>query len=98
MSNNTRTPWILRCGHEGRDVIFGYLDAPPKLGEPVTIYDARTIVAWRGGTGLHGLAATGPGDGSRISKPARVAGFASLSGYVSVHPGAEAAINAWPAL
>jgi hypothetical protein len=97
MTTKTKLPYIVCCGATaGRCVIYGYVDAPPVIGEPCTLTDARMILRWRGGGGLLGVAAKGPRKGSELT-----AAVLSTSAVVreSVQVSAEAAkaIDAWPA-
>lgn len=56
-----RQPIILCATEKGRAVIYGYVDELPEPGEPVTLYDARMVLRWKGG-GLFRLASEGPRD------------------------------------
>jgi len=58
---------LLCCGENGRAVVFGEVDQDPVPGQPVELRNARMILYWAGPKGLFGVAAEGPGEGSKLT-------------------------------
>ena len=82
-------PVVVTTAHRG--VFVGYT-ADPADAEIVRLERGRMVVYWSESTrGVVGLAAQGPGAGSRVSPPATIA----LRNVTSVIEATEAASAAW---
>jgi hypothetical protein len=90
-------PIILCCGANGRAVVYGRVEEEPTPGEPVTMHDARMIIRWEGRGGLFGVAAVGPGSGSRITHAVPRLVETCWQECLAVTPEAAEKIDGWPA-
>jgi len=98
MKTEDMTPIILCCGKEGRAVIYGRVEKEPVPGEAVTLHNARMIIYWTAASsGLFGVAANGPGAGSRISPTVAKTTPTRWTESISVTPEAAARIEGWDA-
>ena len=90
-----RIPIILCCGLNGRAVVYGRVNSEPVKGEPVILHDARMVLHWAGNHGLFGVAAYGPGPGSRISPAVERTQETVWQEHLVVSVAAAAKIEAW---
>ena len=88
--------YVVCATETGRAVVVGYSDTEPAVGGPCRLTDARMVLEWRGGAGLFGLAAVGPGPGSRLTAPVPMTSARLVSQVILVTEAAAAAFAAWP--
>lgn len=63
-----RKPMIVTVGHNGRCVVYGYVEEDPSPNRPIRVYDARMVLCWDSECGgLFGLASLGPAGDTRIT-------------------------------
>jgi hypothetical protein len=94
-TEQTRKAVLVCSGANGRAVVYGYVDRIPAVDEGVTIHDARMILEWSGRSGLFGVAARGPADGSRLT--AAVSSVVCRARQVlEVAPEAAQVLDGWP--
>lgn len=96
MSENDRIPILLCGGSQGRAIIFGWVDSKPVAGESITVYQARMIIRWTGSSGLFGLAANGPADGTRITESIESVTDQAWQQWLHVDKQAADRLAKWP--
>jgi hypothetical protein len=86
----SKSKFVVVCT-EKRGVFGGMVEDTTK--DPIVMKDAQMCVYWDAGTrGVVGLAATGPTDGCRITKPAP---SSELHGITAVFDATDDAADAW---
>ena len=90
--------FICCCGATGRAVLIGRAEGQPVAGQPIELTDARMVLYWSAATGgLLGLAANGPGEGSRITASVPRHGDECVRSWLECTEEAAARVDAWPA-
>lgn len=85
---------ILCAGQNGRCVLYGTVEKPPKPGEAVLLRDARMVLYFPSG-GLLGIAAKGPPDGTKITHAVPSTLETVWQEWIEVTPEAVEAIDAY---
>ena len=93
----TEKMYLCCCGATGRAVILGRSPTEPIAGQPIRLTDARQVLYWGGSSGLLGLAANGPGEGSRITAAVASHGDECVRQWVEVSDAAAVRVDSWPA-
>jgi len=91
-----KRPYIVCAGQYGRAVIFGWAETEPIPGQPYRLHRARMILRFAR-TGLHGHAARGPVEGTRMTSAVTVDAGEAVRQVLHVSASAAAALDAWPA-
>lgn len=89
--------YIVCTGTNGTAVIFGWSDTEPIPGQPFKLKRAKMILRWAGTSGLLGLAANGPAQGSTITAAVKSTGGDCVKQVIEVSDDAAAKVDAWPA-
>ena len=93
---DNETPIILCCGKNGRAVVYGYVDEPPKAGRPVTLRRAKMVLRWPSECkGLFGLAANGPKSGTRLTPAVQSTTETTWQEWVQVSQAAAEGLDSW---
>jgi len=96
MSANQRS-WIICCGKTGKCVVYGWTDAEPIVGSPITLHRARMVLYWDAACkGLFGLAQNGPRGDTQLTDTVEVTATEHVCQYLSVSQTAAKEIEAWP--
>lgn len=91
-------PYIVCSGENGRAVVYGYCERQPVAGEEVILTKARMVLYWsKACSGLLGLAAKGPRDGTRLTHAVARVGDGTCKQWLEVSPEAAVAFDEWPA-
>jgi len=86
-------PVLLTTDKDKRGVFFGYIEEKSASKDDIVAYDVQMAIYWsRDVKGVLGLAATGPTEGCRISKPIEKA---LIKGVVFVGTVSKGAEKAW---
>ena len=88
--------YIVCCGTSGRCLIYGYAATEPKQGTPARLERARMILYWTK-TGLLGLAARGPAEGSKLTSAVETTETSPVTEWIAVSDDAAKRIDTWPA-
>ncbi len=95
MKNERMKPWTVCAGKAGRAVVFGWSEDEPKPGEMCKLHNAKMVLWWEGKSGLFGLAAKGPQEGSRITSAVESTAC-DVRQVLSVTAEAAERIDGWP--
>lgn len=90
-----KQPIILCAGPNGRALVYGYVEAEPVPGEPVSLTNARMVIYYPSG-GTFGLAADGPPDGSRVTHSVARTVETAWQEWIAVSEQAAGAFDALP--
>lgn len=92
-TENTRIPVVITTDKDRRGVFFGFINQEDIDKDKLRIEEVQMAVYWSNNVrGVLGLAATGPDEKSRISKPVKAG---TIDGITAILECSDEAVAAW---